>query len=36
MRRVVVTFLDKDHFDEKWTKTEKGVDTVLDLNFVRR
>jgi hypothetical protein len=36
MRHVVITFLDQDHFDEKWTKTEKGVDTVFDLNFVRR
>jgi hypothetical protein len=36
MRRVVITFLDEDHFDEKWTKTEKGVDTVFDLSFARR
>jgi hypothetical protein len=36
MRRVVITFLDQDHLDEKWTKTEKGVDTVFDLSFVRR
>lgn len=36
MRRVVITFLDRDHFRERWTKTEKGVDTVFDLQFVRR
>jgi hypothetical protein len=36
MRRVVITFLDQDHFDEKWTKTERGVDTVFDLKFARR
>lgn len=36
MRRVVFTFVDRDHFREKWTKTEKGVDTVFDLSFSRR
>ena len=36
MRRVLITFLDRDHFNEKWTKTEKGVDTVFDLSFTRR
>lgn len=36
MRRVLLTFVDRDHFSEKWTKTEKGVDTVFDLGFVRR
>lgn len=36
MRRVLFTFLDRDHFSEKWTKTEKGVDTVFDLSFSRR
>ena len=36
MRRVVVTFIDRDHFSERWTKTEKGVDTVFDLKFARR
>jgi len=36
MRRVLITFLDHDHFDERWTKTEKGVDTVFDLRFSRR
>ena len=36
MRRVLITFIDHDHFSEKWTKTEKGVDTVFDLRFARR
>ena len=36
MRRVLITFVDRDHFREKWTKTEKGVDTVFDLAFSRR
>ena len=36
MRRVLITLLDQDHFSEKWTKTEKGVDTVFDLGFSRR
>ena len=35
MRRVLTTFTDRDHFSEKWTKTENGKDTVFDLNFVR-
>jgi hypothetical protein len=36
MRRVLITFIDRDHFNEKWTKTEKGVDTVFELSFSRR
>ena len=36
MRRVLITFVDRDHFTEKWTKTEKGVDTVFELSFSRR
>jgi hypothetical protein len=36
MKRVLFTFVDRDHFSEKWTKTEKGVDTVFDLGFSRR
>jgi hypothetical protein len=36
MRRVLITFVDRDHFTEKWTKMEKGVDTVFDLSFSRR
>jgi hypothetical protein len=36
MRQVVMTFTDRSHFSEKWTKTENGKDTIFDLNFVRR
>lgn len=36
MRRVVITFVDRDHFKEQWTRTEKGVDTVFDMTFARR
>jgi len=36
MRRVLITLIDRDHFNEKWTKTEKGVETVFDLSFSRR
>jgi|SRR5271165_129597 len=36
MRRVVMTISDRDHYSEKWTKTENGKETVFELNFVRR
>ena len=36
MRRVVLTFVDGDHFSEEWTKTEAGKDTVFELRFSRR
>lgn len=36
MRRVSLNIHDHDHFTEKWTRIEKGKDTVFDLNFVRR
>ena len=36
MRRVLMTILDRDHYREKWTKTEDGHDTEFDLNFARR
>ena len=36
MRKVFLTFVDQEHFSEQWTKTEKGKDTVFDLNFARR
>ena len=36
MRRVVITFSDRDHFSEQWTKSENGKDTVFELHFVRR
>ena len=35
MRRVIFTFVDRNHFSEKWTKTDKGVDTVFHLSFSR-
>ena len=35
MRRMRLTLIDPDHFSERWTRTEKGVDTVFDLDFVR-
>jgi len=35
MRRVIMTISDRDHYTEKWTKTENGKDTEFDLNFVR-
>jgi hypothetical protein len=35
MRRMVMTIVDSDHFTERWTRTEKGVDTEFDMNFVR-
>jgi hypothetical protein len=36
MRRMIVTFIDNDHFSETWTKIENGKDTVFDLQFVRQ
>lgn len=36
MRRVFIQITDHDHFTEKWTKSEKGKDTVFSLNFFRR
>jgi hypothetical protein len=36
MRRMVMTISDRDHYSEKWTKTENGKETVFELNFVRR
>jgi hypothetical protein len=36
MRRVLITFVDADHFRERWTKTEHGSDTLFDLNFSRK
>jgi len=35
MRRVIMTISDRDHYSEKWTKIERGVDTEFELNFVR-
>jgi hypothetical protein len=36
MQRVNMTISDRDHYSEKWTKTENGKETVFDLNFARR
>ena len=36
MRRVIMTISDRDHYSEKWTKTENGKETEFDLKFVRR
>jgi len=36
MRQVVLRFIDRDYFSEKWTKSENGRDTVFGLNFTRR
>jgi hypothetical protein len=36
MRRVIMTISDRDHYSEKWTKTENGKDTEFHLSFVRR
>jgi hypothetical protein len=36
MRRMFMTLVDRDHFSERWTKTEAGKDTVFELNFTRR
>jgi len=36
MRQVLLRFGDQDHFSEAWTRTEKGKDTVFQLDFVRR
>ena len=36
MRLMSMTFIDRDHFSERWTKTEAGKDTVFEMNFTRR
>jgi hypothetical protein len=36
MRLLSMTFIDRDHFSERWTKTESGKDTVFEMNFARR
>jgi len=36
MRRVTMAISDREHYSERWIKTENGKDTVFDLNFVRR
>lgn len=36
MQRVLMTISDRDHYSEKWTKTENGKETEFDLKFMRR
>jgi hypothetical protein len=36
MRRMIMAITDRDHYAEKWTKTEAGKDTEFDLSFERR
>jgi hypothetical protein len=36
MRLMSMTLVDRDHFSERWTKTEAGKDTVFELDFTRR
>jgi hypothetical protein len=36
MRRVLLSFGDRDHFREEWTKTEGSTDVVFVLTFARR
>ena len=36
MQRVIMTISDRDHYSEKWTKSENGKETEFDLKFVRR
>jgi len=35
MRRVAMTFIDHNHYAERWTKTADGKDTEFQLDFVR-
>ena len=36
MRRLVVTFGDKDHFDQEWTWKEKGKENAVVIRFERK
>jgi hypothetical protein len=36
MQRVSMIISDRDHYSEKWTKTENGKETEFDLRFTRR
>jgi hypothetical protein len=36
MRLMSMTLVDRDHFSERWTKTEAGKDTVFEMSFTRR
>ena len=35
MRNVVLTFVDKDHFNAEWTYREKGKETAMLFQFAR-
>ena len=35
MRRVSLTFIDHNHYSERWTKTADGKDVVFQLDFMR-
>jgi hypothetical protein len=35
MRRVSITFIDHNHYAERWTKTADGKDTEFQLDFMR-
>jgi len=35
MKKLVVTFGDKDHFDQEWTWTEKGKEGTVAIHFER-
>jgi hypothetical protein len=35
MRKLVVTFEDKNHFTQEWTWTEKGKDNAVVIHFER-
>jgi hypothetical protein len=35
MRKLVVTFGDKDHFTQEWTWREKGKETTVVIHFER-
>ena len=35
MRHVQISMVDRDHFLERWTKTEDGKDVIFSLHFVR-
>jgi hypothetical protein len=36
MRLMSMTVVDRDHFSERWTKTEAGKDTVFEMSFARK
>lgn len=36
MRLMSMTVVDRDHFSERWTKSEAGKDTTFEMSFTRR